>query len=89
MNYFLPVILLHGEFSFQLCNLCLDCAEQVTGFGTFTWNCHHKQKLVSKTGKDKPEEAEALWVQNNVRMMPNTTLTFFEARRLVDTLEHC
>lgn len=35
---FLPVILLHREFSFQLCNLCPDCAEQFSGFGTFTWN---------------------------------------------------
>lgn len=89
MSYFLPVILLNGELSFQLCNLSPDCAEQLTGFGTFAWNCHQKQKQLSKTGQDEPEEATDRWVQNSVRMVPKAMLTFFETRRLVDTLEHC
>lgn len=86
---FLPVILLHGEFSFQLCNLCPDCAEQLPGLGTFTWNLKQKQKLVLKSAKDKPEDAKALRMQNKVHMMPKILLTFFKTRRLVDTLENC
>lgn len=88
MIHYIPVILLHREFSFKLSNLCPDCAEQLTGFGTFTWNWHKEEKLALKTGKVKAAKAKNI-VGCKLTQEAKTMLTFFETRRLVDTLKHC
>lgn len=41
-----PVVLLCRESCFQLCNLCLDSAEQLPRFSAFSWNWRRKRSVL-------------------------------------------